>query len=129
MAYSDRSLDSLAEPVKQAAIALLGDCRVMGIELLIYCTLRSCDEQARLYALGRTVPGRIVTCARPGMSKHNPDKLGKAWAFDAVPTICGKPQWADKQAYLKVGVLAEKRGLVWAGRWTGALKEQAHFQI
>jgi hypothetical protein len=50
------------------------------IEPLIYCGMRSMEEQAALYAKGRTQPGKIVTQAKPGTSYHN-----HGLAFDWVP--------------------------------------------
>jgi peptidoglycan LD-endopeptidase CwlK len=126
---ASRSLDDLAQPVQSAAQGLLSVCAACGIDLLIYCTLRSNAEQAELYAIGRTKPGKRVTYAKPGDSLHNPDEQGKAWAFDAVPMLSGKPQWGDAALMARVGMLAERAGLEWAGRWSGALKESVHFQM
>jgi peptidoglycan LD-endopeptidase CwlK len=125
---ASRSLEDLAQPVMLAAQGLVHACGLEGIDLLVYCTLRSNEEQAALYALGRTKPGVRITCARPGQSAHNPDENGKAWAFDAVPMVMGKPQWSNEKILLQVGLLAEAQGLQWAGRWQGALKERVHFQ-
>jgi peptidoglycan LD-endopeptidase CwlK len=126
---ASRSLDDLAQPVKAAALALLSACESDGIELLVYCTLRSNAEQSALYVIGRGKAGRIVTNARPGQSMHNPDVDGRSWAFDAVPLIGGKLQWDNPQLMHRVGVLAEGVGLEWAGRWLGSLRESVHFQI
>ena len=126
---ASRSLADLAQPVEQAARLMLDKCRAAGIDLLIYCTLRSNNEQAALYAQGRTAPGVIVTNAKPGQSMHNPDKTGKAWAFDAVPLINGKAAWDNAPLIDKVGLIGEACGLEWAGRWRGAMRERVHFQI
>ena len=48
---ASRSLDDLAAPVKSAALAMLARCRAAGLEVLIYCTLRSNDEQAALWRM------------------------------------------------------------------------------
>ena len=50
------------------------------IEPLIYCGMRSMEEQSALYQKGRTTKGKIVTKARPGESYHN-----YGLAFDWVP--------------------------------------------
>ena len=102
---------------------------MQGFDVLIYCTDRSPAEQAALYASGRTVKGPILTNAGPGLSLHNPDADGKAWAFDAVPLLAGRPLWTDSKALQKMGVMGEAQGLDWAGRWRGKFTEQAHFQI
>lgn len=104
-------------------------CAQAGIQVLVYCTLRSNDEQDELYALGRTKPGSIVTNARSGQSLHNPvPGTNKSRAFDCVPILHGKPQWNDKDTYTKMGVIGESVGLTWSGRWSGRLREIAHFE-
>lgn len=124
-----KSLELLAEPVRIAAQALRKLCDESGVELLIYCTLRTNAEQAELYASGRTKPGRVLTNARPGESLHNPDKSGLAWAFDAVPVLHGKALFDNDAMLVTVGRLGESCGLEWAGRWSGKLREKVHFQI
>jgi len=47
---------------------------------LIYCGRRTMEEQAALYAIGRSAPGKVVTKARAGESYHN-----YGLAFDWVP--------------------------------------------
>ena len=126
---ASRSLDDLAAPVRSAALAMLARCRAAGLEVLIYCTLRSNDEQAALYAQGRTKPGPVLTNAGPGRSMHNPDASGRAWAFDAVPLVNGKAAWDDAAMVTKMGEIGEACGLEWAGRWRGPLRERVHFQM
>jgi peptidoglycan L-alanyl-D-glutamate endopeptidase CwlK len=104
-------------------------CAERGVELLIYCTKRDNEEQNGLYAIGRTAPGKIVTNARAGESAHNPDKNGKAAAYDCCPQIFGKPMWdGNHPAWRIVIECGEKAGLIASARWTGKLKELAHFQ-
>ena len=43
----------------------------LGVDTLIVYGFRSFDEQNRLFAQGRTIPGDIVTNARAGQSPHN----------------------------------------------------------
>ena len=126
---ASRSLEDLAAPVKSAALAMLARCRAAGLEVLIYCTLRSNDEQAALYAQGRTKPGPVLTNAGPGRSMHNPDGQGRAWAFDAVPLVSGKAAWDDVVMVTKMGEIGEACGLEWAGSWRGPLRERVHFQM
>jgi len=131
---SSRRLIDLRDDVRQLAQAHVEACAAQGVDLLIYCTLRSNEEQTALYARGRTAPGKIVTNARAGESLHNPDASGKARAYDCVPLVGGKPVWgsASKEElalWHTVGACGEQVGLVWAGRWTGKLREQAHFQV
>lgn len=84
-------------------------CDDAGIEVLITCVHRSMQEQADLYALGRSQGEldaygikavarplvRRVTNAKPGESRHN-FMLGDvpaSLAFDCVPLRHGKPVW------------------------------------
>jgi peptidoglycan L-alanyl-D-glutamate endopeptidase CwlK len=122
-----RKIEDLVPAVQQRAKALVKAAKDAGIDLLITSTYRSNEEQAALYAQGRTKPGAIVTNARPGDSYHN-------WrcAFDVVPLRNGKPVWGttgpDGDLWRKIGEMGETVGLEWAGRWTGKLREMAHFQ-
>lgn len=125
---ASRSLDDLAPVVKARALAFIDECKRAGLDVLIYCTLRSNDEQNELYQHGRTAPGPIVTNARAGESLHNPDANGHAWAFDAVPLVGGKPAWQNAAMIEKMGRCGELVGLEWAGCWVGALRESVHFQ-
>lgn len=126
---SSRSLDDLTKPMQQMAMVHKQLCKQQDIDLLIYCTLRPNLEQAELYAMGRTAKGNIVTNARAGESAHNPDANGKAHAYDCVPLIGGKPMWDDKHpAWRIVVACGEEAGLVASARWSGKLREQAHFQ-
>lgn len=129
-AVASRSLADLAPPVRAAAVQFVDLCNRAGVDVLIYCTLRSLEEQARLYASGRTVPGAKLTNARPGESLHNPDGNGQAWAFDAVPLLPdGRAAWGADSLIDKMGECGERAGLEWAGRWVGSLRERVHFQI
>lgn len=120
---ASRSIDDLTPRMREMAVKFLDGCLAAGIDVLIYCTYRSPEEQDELYTHGRTKPGPLVTNARAGQSKHNSRQ-----AFDCVPLLNGKPQWSDAATYLKMGLIGEAVGLTWAGRWTGRLRETAHFQ-
>jgi peptidoglycan L-alanyl-D-glutamate endopeptidase CwlK len=124
---ASRDIDDLTPHMRELTVKFLDKAAQEHIDVLIYCTMRSNEEQDALYAIGRTKPGSIVTNARAGQSSHNPDKTGKARAFDCVPMLHGKPQWNDRDTYLKLGLIGESVGLKWAGRWSGRLRETAHF--
>lgn len=133
-----RSLDDLSPIVRPKVDAFLTSCKTAGIEILVTCTLRTMAEQARAYAIGRTVPGadvssarpmgRIVTRAQPGESAH---QFGLA--IDVVPMVAGKPQWefdqmAPSPLWAKVGRLGKLAGLQWYGDVDAVFVEAAHFQ-
>lgn len=142
---ASRSLADLHPRVRQKAMAARNAWRDAGLDVLITCTFRSRDEQAELYARGRTKPGRIVTNARPGESKHNHTEGGlpASLAFDVVPLRDGKPVWGtagdgldddptddltdDLELWQRVGEIGESAGLKWAGRWR-RFREFPHFE-
>lgn len=86
-------------------------------------TYRSFEEQARLYAQGRTAPGRIVTNARPGESLHN---YRPALAFD-IAFQDGKGGYSCLECFRKFAGIAKFFGLEWGGDWQG-FKDMPHFQ-
>ncbi|MEW6563299.1 MAG: M15 family metallopeptidase [Pseudomonadota bacterium] len=124
---NSRDLNELCPPAKRRVEAFLAACKAEGIDLLVTSTYRDAAAQDALYAQGRTAKGLVVTNARAGESWHN-------WrcAADVVPLRHGKPVWGtsgiDGELWRKVGEIGESCGLEWAGRWSGKLKETAHFQ-
>lgn len=123
---ASRSLDDLLPPVKARAEQLIDACKAQGIDLLVTSTYRDFEEQTRLYALGRGLPGQIVTYARAGDSWHNWHR-----AFDVVPLRNGKPVWSirgeDKKVWMQVGSIGEQLGLEWGGSWERH-PDYPHFQ-
>jgi len=113
---ASRKLSDLAPVFLPRVAEWLVDCEAEGLDVLVYCTLRSHEEQARLYKIGRTVKGadvtasrpmgRIVTKAKPGQSAHN-----YGLAIDFVPMKAGKAMWSDTKAYDKAIKLAAARDM------------------
>ncbi len=94
-----------------------------GYDLLITCGFRSIAEQNRLFAQGRTKPGKIVTKARGGESKHN---FGKAVDFAVIEK--GKIVW-DVPFYKKtIGKYAQTVGVSWGGNWK-SFKDYPHVEL
>ena len=119
---NSRSLDDLAPPAKQRALAFIAAASAKGIDLLVTSTYRDSESQDALYAQGRTTPGNIVTRAKAGQSWHN-------WrcALDVVPLVNGKAIWDDQAMWKQVGEIGKSCGLEWAGDWK-TFKEYPHFQ-
>jgi peptidoglycan L-alanyl-D-glutamate endopeptidase CwlK len=123
---SSRKLEDLDPKVRAMCEAHKDACAAEGIDLLVTCTYRDAEEQTRLYAIGRTMPGAKVTNAKAGQSFHN-----YRVAYDVVPLLHGKPVWKttgeEGKLWTRVGELGEAAGLEWAGRWT-KFREFPHFQ-
>lgn len=125
-----RDVHDLHPAMQRMLAALRAEAESHGIDFLVTCTWRSPAEQAALYAQGRTVPGKVVTNAKPGQSMHNHMVQGHpcSLAFDIVPLRYGKPVWAVSDSlWLVLGELGEQAGLEWAGRWK-RFREYPHFQ-
>ena len=75
-----RAIDSLDASFQKQVRGWLNEMVASKITPLIYCGRRTMEDQAALYAKGRTKGGKIVTKARPGESYHN-----YGLAFDWVP--------------------------------------------
>lgn len=153
---ASRDLQDLKPHMAERVQALQQRAREAGLDLLIYCTLRSFREQAQLFRQSRPPReirakaeqlqhefgrpdlasvlmdvgpqhGPHVTNAAPGESLH-----GYALAFDGVPMRGGKPVWGtedpeDRRLWDLYGELAVTVGLEWAGNWT-SFREFPHCQ-
>ena len=122
---SSRRLEDLVPEVADKVRFWVDACTARGVDVLVYCTLRTWQEQAALWAQGRTRPGLVVTNAKPWDSWH---QYGRA--VDAVPLRNGKPIWrydSADPAWQVFGEEAEKAGLEWAGRWK-SFREYVHVQ-
>lgn len=122
---SSRVFDKLVPEMRIKGDRFLQECLTRNLDVLVYCTLRTHDEQDALYAKGRTAPGDIVTNARGGQSAHN-------WglAFDAVPRVGGKAIWGesiDGPLWQTFGLCAKVAGLEWGGDWK--FKDAPHCQM
>lgn len=120
---SSRSLFDLHQMFRPKALEFVDATKAAGLDVLIYCTLRSDAEQTELYAIGRTKPGKIVTYAKAGESAHN-----YGLAFDGVPLIHGRPAWDDHDAWGLYGLCASQVKLEWAGNWL-KFREMPHVQL
>jgi hypothetical protein len=90
-----------------------------GIIFRITCGYRSPEEQARLYAQGRTTKGKIVTKVKH--SKHN-DGL----AFDVVIIKNNQVSW-NGEDYFRIGEIGQALGLTWGGAWR--MRDYCHFEL
>lgn len=99
------------------------------IDFSVACGYRSMEEQARLYAQGRTEPGDIVTWARPGQSRHNfcPSQAVDVWPYPV--------DWEDREAFGELAGALRYRAwlngfaLEWGGHWRKNKRDLPHLQI
>lgn len=118
-----KRLEGLDPKFKVNILCLQGLAKLEGLDVQVACGYRSNEEQAKLYAQGRTVPGKIVTNAKPGQSKHN-----KGLAVDLYFIVNGKADWGVGK-YLQLSKICVKNKLAisWSGNWK-TFKEYCHFE-
>ena len=142
-----RDMRRLAPEVQGVFGEWLRRCNQRGVQVLIYETLRTQERQDKLYALGRTEPGRIVTNAK--RSNHQDGR-----AVDAVPweaylaqrEIETRLDWKPFESRTIERMFRESKdrslldrhwrvmadtaaelGIDWAGDWDGFI-EYVHFE-
>ncbi len=118
---ASRKIEDLRPIVAGKAKAMIDDLAGQGIEVMLTSTLRTMEEQAKLYAIGRTVAGKKVTNADAGQSWHN-----YGLAFDVVPIVHGKAVW-DSQHWAIIGLAGKKQDLIWGGNFK-SFKDMPHFE-
>jgi peptidoglycan L-alanyl-D-glutamate endopeptidase CwlK len=127
-----KRIELLHPSLKDEAIQIYSEiCKSLsnGVICRFTHTLRTIEEQNKLYAQGRTTKGQIVTNAKGGQSFHN---FGLAIDFCLI--VDGKATWErgtdfdrDRQPdFMEVVKIFEKYGWEWGGRWH--FKDYPHFQ-
>jgi peptidoglycan LD-endopeptidase CwlK len=125
--YSKERLLTLRPDFADVLTELLKLCHTAGLDMQISSGYRSVEEQNALYSIGRTRPGKIVTNAKGGQSKHQ-QKI----AADLFFLVDGKASF-DAKLYRQMWKIAvanslDKKGLLWAGNWK-TFKEMAHVEF
>jgi peptidoglycan LD-endopeptidase CwlK len=153
-----RLITDLHPAVQAMARCAVVGWRDAGLDVLITCTFRSAEEQAELYAAGRTKRshvgvtdkrplGAILTRAKPGESSHNFRINGypASLALDVVPRREGRVLvWGTKgngldddpsddhtddlELWQRVAAVAKRCGLQWFGDPDAPFRELPHFQ-
>jgi peptidoglycan L-alanyl-D-glutamate endopeptidase CwlK len=98
------------------------ELKAHGVTVRIISGTRTYQEQADLFAQGRSKPGRVVTKARPGRSNHN---FGIAWD---IGLFKGTDYLDESALYDSVGMIGKDLGLEWGGDWPSFI-DKPHFQL
>lgn len=102
---------------RDKVLDLIEKCKVKGIELAFVETYRTHAKQNEYKGMGKK-----YTRSGGGKSKHQ-----YGLAVDVVPIVNGEAQWDNKALWLKVGLVGEKLGLRWGGRWRHPF-DPGHFE-
>lgn len=117
----DRDINSLHDKLIPITKRFLKECEEHGVPVFLTGTLRSWDEQAALYAKGRTAKGSVVTKAKPGESWHN-----YGLAFD-VAFVSPPAKGLYDGDWKKVGQIGTELGLIWGGNFK-SIVDKPHFE-
>jgi peptidoglycan L-alanyl-D-glutamate endopeptidase CwlK len=122
---------NLCDTVPQLEVAFLASKKEWdtlhpeGPEPIVICTYRSNEEQEALYNQGRKWPGKKVTNAKPGQSKHN--QL-PSHAIDIAFVRAGKTDYREI-LFEEFAILMKKYSVNWGGDFKGKFKDKPHFEI
>ena len=121
-ARSEAVILTLHPTARSYARALVNKAASIGIDIKVISGLRTFAEQDKLYAQGRTTPGKKVTNAKGGQSNHNYGIAFDVGVFDGTKYLPTSPK------YKVVGGLGQDLGLEWGGKWT-TIVDEPHFQL
>lgn len=112
----------LDEKVRRILLAM----KVMGFPMVATDGRRTTAQQQRLYAQGRTAPGKIVTHL-DGVTKRSQHQDGRAvdCCFLTRDGEAWQPMWTGP--WEAFGACAEALGLTWGGRWR--LRDRCHVEL
>ncbi|MCK6618007.1 MAG: M15 family metallopeptidase [Cyclobacteriaceae bacterium] len=111
------ALEALHPYFRDKVLQLIQLARAKGIELAVVETYRTRAKQAEYKSMGKR-----YTRTGAGNSKHQ-----YGLAIDLVPIVNGQAQWHNMQLWRKVGVIGERLGLRWGGRWRSPF-DPGHFE-
>lgn len=125
-----RRLDLVAPPLRDGIPKILTAMAALGYPMLVTDTLRTAEEQAALYAQGRTTPGPIVTNADGIIKKsnHQAHSDGLGHAVDCAFLVNGQPSWDARLPWKTYGACAEALGFIWGGAWN-SLHDLPHVEL
>lgn len=110
-------------------LKVLKAMEALGFPMMVTSGLRTAEEQARLYAQGRTAPGKKVTNADGVRKKsnHQAREDGFGHAVDCAFVVDGKPSWNERLPWAAYGACAKALGLTWGGDWR-SLRDMPHLE-
>ena len=108
-----RDIEALTPTLRRGVRELMRRAAAQGLSVVITGTYRTHEEQERLFAQGRTTPGKIVTNVRGGDSFHN-----HRVAFDFARNVRGREFDNSDNFFDRVGAIWRQMGGVWGGDWT-----------
>jgi peptidoglycan L-alanyl-D-glutamate endopeptidase CwlK len=128
---SAKNVATLHTRVQQVFKNWIAECQILakahGYEYKAISGSRTWEEQAKIYAQGRTAPGKIVTNAKPGFSNHNYGIAVDMGVFKDEKYLDGSKPSEAEAFHRKAATIAEKYGIEWGGSWK-SFKDYPHFE-
>lgn len=129
---TEKTLGTLHEKVQSKFRAFMEEAQraaaKKGLEYKAISGLRTFDEQAHLYAKGRTAPGLIVTNARPGSSYHNYGLAIDCGVFRGGKYLDESEPKTANAFHAEAGKLCGQYGLTWGGSFK-SIVDTPHFEF
>lgn len=100
-------LEALHPYFRDKIVALINNCKAQGITLAVVESYRTHAKQNEYKTMGKK-----YTRSGAGKSKHQ-----YGLAVDLVPMVDSVAVWDNTALWRKVGLVGEKLGLRWGGRW------------
>jgi peptidoglycan L-alanyl-D-glutamate endopeptidase CwlK len=128
---SAKNVASLHSKVQQIFRNWIVECQILAkafnYEYKAISGNRTFEEQAKIYAQGRTAPGKIVTNAKPGYSNHNYGIAVDMGVFKDGKYLDGSKPSEAETFHRKAAKIAEKYNIEWGGSWK-SFKDYPHFE-
>ena len=102
----------------------------LGHPMKVIQGVRTAEQQAKLFAQGRTAPGKKVTNC-DGLvkkSRHQVAADGFGHAVDCAFVVGGKVSWDLALPWRLYGEIGKALGLVWGGDWK-SLVDRPHLEL
>jgi len=129
---SAKNVATLHNKVQQLFKNWIMECQILakahGYEYKAISGNRTWEEQAKIYAQGRTTPGKIVTNAKPGFSNHNYGIAVDMGVFKDGKYLDGSKPSEAESFHRKAATIAEKYNIEWGGSWK-SFKDYPHFEL
>jgi len=110
-------LTSLHPFFRDQIVKLIKLCKAKGIELAVVEAYRTHAKQHEYKTMGKK-----YTSSKAGQSKHQ-----YGLAIDVVPMVKSVAVWDNAALWKKIGVIGERLGLRWGGRWRNPY-DPGHFE-
>ena len=128
---SAKNVATLHHKVQQVFKNWIAECQILAkaynYEYKAISGNRSWQEQAKIYAQGRTAPGKVVTNAKPGYSNHNYGIAVDMGVFANGKYLDASNPGKAEAFHREAAKIAEKYNIEWGGSWK-SFKDYPHFE-